>query len=177
MSMTHTHFNFQIKKNLQLQPKIVFKPNKTYVASLWISRNNTKVSNFNPENVIKLGTVTGTTFSEITPSKITTGKIIEGWQKIDLEFSLNSNLSIFAIKFLSGGENLYVDDIRISPKTGGMTTYVYDVKNYRLSASLNVDNYATLFFYDEEGNLTLKKQETEKGIFTITESRGHVSEN
>ncbi len=159
------------------QPKIVFKPNKTYVASLWISRNNTKVSNFNPENVIKLGTVTGTTFSEITPSKITTGKIIEGWQKIDLEFSLNSNLSIFAIKFLSGGENLYVDDIRISPKTGGMTTYVYDVKNYRLSASLNVDNYATLFFYDEEGNLTLKKQETEKGIFTITESRGHVSEN
>jgi len=57
-----------------------------------------------------------------------------------------------------------------------MTSYVYDPDRLWLRASMNVDNYATLFYYDEEGNLTLKKQETEDGIFTITESRGHVVE-
>jgi len=54
---------------------------------------------------------------------------------------------------------------------------VYDPTKFWLRATLNVDNYATYYYYDEAGNLTLKKQETEEGIFTITESRAHVSEN
>ena len=103
--------------------------------------------------------------------------MIEGWQKIDVEFEATQSYMNLGFRFLeNGGNALFVDDIRFSPKTGGITTYVYDPSKFWLRASLNVDNYATFFFYDEEGNLTIKKQETEDGIFTITESRGHVAE-
>ena len=108
--------------------------------------------------------------------KVDYGKIVEGWQKIDVEYSIHQLGKVIAFKFLPGNNSIYIDDFRVSPKTGGISTYVYDPEKKWLRATLNVDNYATLFFYDEEGNLTLKKQETEEGIFTITESRGHVAE-
>lgn len=159
------------------QPKIKLVKDKSYVLSLWVSRDDTKVVSFDPSSLVSVGTMNGSTFVGSTPVDITVSKIIEGWQKIDLEFSVNLDQQIFAIKFLPGTTDLYVDDIRFSPKTGGINTYVYDADKFWLRAVLNVDNYATLFYYDEEGNLTIKKQETEEGVFTITESRGHVSEN
>lgn len=161
------------------QYKLKLLGNKKYVLSLWVSRDNTNVSTFKPTsgNLLEVGLSTGGSLSNVTYSY---GKVVEGWQKVDVEFTTPaaSATSIFFIRFLPGtGNPMYVDDIRFSPKTGGIMTYVYDPVRFWLNASLNADNYATLFYYDEEGNLTLKKQETEKGIFTISESRGHVSEN
>jgi len=174
MKVSNT-FNFE-------QPKLKLIKDKEYVLSLWVSKDDVKVASFSPENLIKIGTRTGALFTEATGGSITVnntsiGKVIEGWQKIEIEFQANVENEILAINFIPGIDPIYIDDIRFSPKTGGITTYVYDIDNFWLIASLNVDNYATLFFYDEEGNLTLKKQETEEGIFTITESRGHVSED
>lgn len=173
------------KKSMQVvtpvrydQFKLKLVKNKKYVVSMWISRDNTDVStyitgNYNP---LSIGYMSGNVFTAVSNAKYTYGKVIEGWQKVDAEFSINADDPVMSIKLDNGSSPLYIDDVRFSPKTGGITTYVYDPVKFWLRASLNVDNYATLFFYDEEGNLTLKKQETEKGIFTITESRGHVSE-
>ena len=160
------------------QPKLKMKANKKYIWSMWVSRDNTDVKTFASTNLVVPGTMSGGVFSALSNYSVSYGKIVEGWQKIDIELSVDSEMyPIPALEFNSGSSKIYVDDIRFSPKTGGMTTYVYDPLKFWLRANLNVDNYATLFFYDEQGNLSLKKQETEKGIFTITESRGHVSED
>lgn len=168
------------------QPKIKIITGKSYVLSMWVSRQNTDVRTFKPAQQLVQACMMDAVdnqqvtqdFLEIPGCKITYGKVIEGWQKMDIEFKVTANSGydnrIFAFHFSPGSEPLYVDDIRLSPKTGGMMTYVYDPFNFWLRASLNVDNYATLFYYDEEGNLTLKKQETEEGIFTLQESRGRL---
>ncbi len=174
------------KKSMEVKSTVVFDQpmlkaikNKKYITSVWVSRDKNKVATFRPVTGVNLvipGYMSGSSFTPFSGYTITYGKVIEGWQKIDLEFTSTDDNSIVAFQFNPGTTSMYVDDIRYSPKTGGITTYVYDPVKYWLKASLNVDNYATFFFYDEEGNLTIKKQETEKGIFTITESRGHVSE-
>ena len=69
---------------------------------------------------------------------------------------------------------LFVDDIRIMPFEANMVSYVYDNINYRLMATLNANHYATFYEYDDEGNLIRTKQETEKGIKTIQESRQNI---
>ena len=42
---------------------------------------------------------------------------------------------------------------------------------------LDQNNYATIYEYDEQGNLFLTKVETAEGIKTIQENRGHSAEN
>jgi hypothetical protein len=172
------------KKSMQVKSTVVFDQpllrmvkDKKYITSVWVSRDKNRAMTFKETtDLIVAGKMTSGVFSAFTGTKITYGKVVEGWQKIDLEFSSSDVNPILAFQFNPGSTDLYVDDIRFSPKTGGITTYVYDPVKYWLKATLNADNYATLYFYDEEGNLTIKKQETEKGIFTITESRGHVAE-
>jgi hypothetical protein len=72
--------------------------------------------------------------------------------------------------------DLYYDDLRIIPTESNIKTYVYDPDTYRLRAVLDENNFASLYFYDEQGQLFLVKKETEQGIFTIQESRTHIQE-
>lgn len=186
LSTTKAHTGKQSLKISQTvafeQPMLRIESGKSYVLSMWVSRDNSDVVDFDPASLVKIGYVNSGTFVETTGSifsvpAVTKSKIVEGWQKIDLEFTADVDNQTVAIQFVPGTYGLYVDDIRFSPKTGGITTYVYDPVKFWLRASLNVDNYATFFYYDEAGNLVLKKIETEEGIQTITESRAHVSEN
>jgi hypothetical protein len=57
-----------------------------------------------------------------------------------------------------------------------MKSYVYNLSNYRLAAELDNNNYATLYHYDEQGNLFLIEKETERGIMSIQESMSHQGE-
>lgn len=66
---------------------------------------------------------------------------------------------------------MYFDDIRIQPFNASMKASVYDPFSLRLMAELDDRNYATLYEYDKDGILVRVKQETEKGIYTIQESR------
>ena len=50
-----------------------------------------------------------------------------------------------------------------------MKSYVYDPRSLRLMAVLDEQNFATLYEYDGEGQLTRTKKETEKGIVTLQE--------
>ena len=158
------------------QPMLRLIKGKEYVVSMWVSTDNSKVKTF--KNDLKDLVIPGScnsvgNFDKFDEYDITYGKVIEGWQKIDLEFKTNDSQTILALQFNPQRYNLYIDDIRFSPKTGGISTYVYDPVKFQLRATLNVDNYATFYYYDEQGKLAIKKQETEKGVFTITESRGN----
>ena len=66
------------------------------------------------------------------------------------------------------------DDIRIHPFHGNMQGHVYNTKDYRLKATLDANNYATFYEYDDEGNLFLVRKETHEGIVTLQESRSHT---
>jgi hypothetical protein len=160
-------------------PKVLMLKNKTYYLSAWVSRDDDKVQSYEPTigpDLIVPGVMTNGVFANLTNYTIDYSKVIEGWQKVDVEFTLDSDDQVLALKFNPGAQAMYFDDIRFAPKTGGIMTYVYDPDKFWLRATLNVDNYATLYFYDESGNLHIKKQETEEGIFTITESRSHLAE-
>ncbi|MGZ4062777.1 MAG: hypothetical protein ACXVP0_07425, partial [Bacteroidia bacterium] len=67
--------------------------------------------------------------------------------------------------------NMYLDDIRVHPFNASMNTYVYDPKSLRIWAELDERNFATFYEYDQEGVLVRVKKETERGIFTIKETR------
>jgi hypothetical protein len=146
----------------------------SYILSLWFRFPQTdQVPNYSdlPGIVIQVNqnpvTINGTTLSPI----------IERWQKIDVEFELPQLVDEDDIEIIifntSGSEDLYLDDVRVFPFNGTMKSYVYDVISLRLVAELDENNFATLYEYDKEGILVRIKKETERGIFTIQETRQH----
>jgi hypothetical protein len=117
----------------------------------------------------------GTDSLNTTPSKFyPIGEIIDGWQRIIGEFTVPINADDIQIELIN--ENIdskmaYFDDIRVLPTNGNMKSFVYDQKTQRLMAELDENNYSTFYEYDLEGGLIRIKKETEKGIFTIQETR------
>jgi PKD repeat protein len=102
------------------------------------------------------------------------GLIIDGWQRIEEEFTIPPGTTNFKLKLSSMSGDTYFDDIRVFPFDGSMKSYVYDPITLRLTAELDERNYATLYEYDEEGKLIRIKKETERGIMTIQESTSHI---
>lgn len=101
-----------------------------------------------------------------------TGTIIEGWQKIEGEFTVPQNAATAELRFINTNTvPMYVDDIRIHPFNANMKSYVYDPRTLRLSAELDENNYTSFYEYDEEGQLIRLKKETIQGIKTIKETR------
>ena len=101
-----------------------------------------------------------------------TGTIIEGWQKVEGEFTPPANTTTAELRFVNTATTrMYVDDIRIHPFNANMKSYVYDPVTLRLAAELDENNYASFYEYDEEGQLVRVKKETILGIKTIKETR------
>jgi hypothetical protein len=115
----------------------------------------------------------GTTFIPIT--LVPTGNIIDGWQKIEGEFTVPNDFNYYRVdmilKNIDPGRASYFDDIRIHPFNSIMKSYVYDRRNLRMSAELDENNHASFYEYDEEGQLIRVKKETVQGIKTVKESR------
>jgi hypothetical protein len=107
------------------------------------------------------------------------GLIIEGWQRIVGEIQITGIHKFIEIQLLNDLDEGYVyfDDIRFFPYNGNMKTFVYSDENYRLMAELDENNYATFYEYDAEGGLVRVKKETEKGVYTIQETRTSTKKN
>lgn len=101
------------------------------------------------------------------------GDVIEGWQRIVGEFVVPQNIEDIQIDLnnVDKSKIAYFDDIRVLPTKGNMKSFVYDKTTQRLMAELDENNYGTFYEYDIEGGLVRIKKETEKGIFTIKETR------
>ncbi|MBC9812568.1 hypothetical protein H9Y05_08810 [Crocinitomicaceae bacterium CZZ-1] len=102
-----------------------------------------------------------------------TGDIIEGWQRIVGKFSIPTGAVKMNIHLASSGGSVdsYFDDVRVHPFNASMKSYVYDAETFWLTAELDDNNYATIYEYDNEGQLIRIKKETARGIMTIQESR------
>ncbi|HET6255011.1 MAG TPA: hypothetical protein VFE32_13100 [Puia sp.] len=122
----------------------------------------------NPTIKLEFQTNTGGSSVSVRPS----GAIIEGWQRVDLMFTVPSGATSSSLVLGSdSASNVYFDDLRIHPFNADMKTYVYDPQTLRLMAELDENNYATIYNYDEEGQLIRVKKETVQGIKTIKETR------
>jgi hypothetical protein len=94
--------------------------------------------------------------------------VVEGWKRIELPFTISGDS--FQLDLVPSG-TVYIDDIRILPFDGQMSSYVYDDTSLRLVAQLDESNFATFYEYDEEGTPIRVKKETERGVMTLKENR------
>jgi hypothetical protein len=99
---------------------------------------------------------------------------IESWQQVKGSFVAPVDDLTLTLKFRPGsGAKAFFDDIRLHPHNGNMKSFVYDLKNLRLSAILDENNFSSRFYYDKQGRLYLTKKETEEGTKTVQESITH----
>ena len=155
-----------------LNPKFRLVPGKKMQFSAWVKQDcmipctDTAYSNSN----IEIWAV-GVNIAANSVKRI--GSIIEGWRKIEGEFTIPNNATTAELRFINSNTAapMYVDDIRIHPYNANMKSYVYDARTLRLSAELDENNYASFYEYDEEGQLVRVKKETIQGIKTIQETR------
>ncbi|MFI5136684.1 MAG: hypothetical protein ACHQIM_02575 [Sphingobacteriales bacterium] len=153
-------------------PALSLTPGKQYVISSWVKEENaptTKTSYTTPQLIV--------TFPSAPSTPLTfgpAGKIIDGWQRIEGQFTVPIAATDFNIKLNVLSGNAFFDDIRIFPFDGVMTSYVFDPVSLRLVALLDERNYATIYEYDKEGKLVRVKKETERGIMTIQENRTSI---
>ncbi len=156
--------------------------NNKYVLSAWVKQDYIPASGtttFTEPRIEVSYAFTGTP----TPSIeifIPSGPIIDGWQKIEKEFTIPANATSIQID-LKGystnttGHNVYYDDIRVFPFRADMKSFVYDPTSQKLMAQMDENNYATFYEYDEEGKLKRVKKETERGVMTIKEAGSNSS--
>ena len=116
----------------------------------------------------------------VVDSAYPTGPVVEGWQQIQLSFTLADDQTRVLFELsppgnMEAGQEFYFDDIRIQPYESEMVSYVYDHSTLRLMAQLDDRGYAVLYEYDDEGNLIRQKRETERGVMTITEQHTNLA--
>ncbi len=70
--------------------------------------------------------------------------------------------------------SIYVDDIRVQQTSSKTTAYVYDKGTFKLSATLDDQNFATYYQYNGEGKLVRKLVETQRGVLTAEETQYHT---
>lgn len=101
----------------------------------------------------------------------TNGRLIDGWQKIEGSFDISENTGEVTIRLATDFGIAFFDDIRIHPHSAQMETYVYNPYNMRHTATLDQNNYAIFFQYNEEGEYMGSKAETKSGVLSTKEYR------
>lgn len=148
----------------------IFSPNQTtpQLLTYWVKSNEL------PNATVSIE-LQGT---PIALTLLSESKPIEGWVKREYSFNFSTvstgNIVDVIISSPTVSSISYFDDIRIHPMDANMKSFVYDNNTQRLMATLDENNYATFFEYDEEGNLVRTKRETERGIITINENRQNI---
>ncbi len=176
-------FFFIISSSLFAQ-EVIIKSNNSflpeagkYIVSGWVKENHPQqVITYQSYITLNITDLTVLVNENFSPQ----GNIIDGWQRIigiveipDLSNTI-ATLNIELNCNNSSGGACYFDDIRFYPFNGNMKSFVYDEATQRLMAELDENNYATFYEYDQEGGLIRVKKETERGVYTIQETRSNT---
>ncbi|WP_339869278.1 PKD domain-containing protein [uncultured Algoriphagus sp.] len=161
------------------QDLLSLQPAKKYSFSSWVSNGQSVTSVISDPNqfvelIFENGAGTAISSIKFHPAP----NSIEKWRKVEGDFIVPTGTKRIKTKFSKGtSAAMWIDDVRIMPSDAMMKSFVYDPTTLRLSSILDEDNYATIYFYDEEGSLRLLKKETESGIVTITEVEQFLKTN
>lgn len=143
------------------QPKYLdfnMQDNKRYVLSYWMK----------PAGSASNGIYSNYTIPANSNGLQIKSRIIEGWQQVEAIIPAAPGATSYNLNVPA---NMLIDDVRIYPFDANMKSFVYHPVNQKLVATLDENNYATFYEYDQEGNLVRTKKETDKGIITVMESR------
>ncbi|MHA7843657.1 MAG: hypothetical protein ACX93I_10080 [Winogradskyella sp.] len=160
------------------------KSGKSYIISGWVKEDVTDVKSYSNNVAISVAFKNLSDDTAITPTINfrVSGYIIDGWQRIIGTFTAPSEvddayLKIDLVNNNTDGTDAFFDDIRVFPYNGTLKSFVYDEETQRLMAELDENNYATYYEYDQEGGLVRVKKETEKGVYTIQETRSSTTKS
>lgn len=90
----------------------------------------------------------------------------------NLSFGMITKDTKIDVKY-EGGAQLLVDDVLFKPKDAKSTCYVYDCAK-RLLSQFDDQHFSLVYTYNQQGQLTHKKVETERGLKTIQETMYNV---
>lgn len=153
-----------------------------FTMSMWVASDGSQVADHGTNTNLWVDAAysdgTTTTYSS---HLVPTGKVIDGWQRIEGEITVPTGTTGISLRFhtYSGtgtAPTYHFDDIRVFPSKANIITSVYHPITYRLMAVLDANNFATFYHYDEEGKLFTVQKETIAGIKTIKEERTHLNE-
>lgn len=152
-----------------------------YVVSGWVKEDFIKQQITYSESNITIGISSNNATPFYSETFKPSGAIIDGWQRIVGIVTIpatnpqnNPKLEV-KLNCTSTTADCYFDDIRFFPYSGNLKSFVYDEDTQKLMAELDENNYATFYEYDLEGGLVRVKKETEKGVYTIQETRSNSS--
>jgi hypothetical protein len=136
---------------------------KSYVLSLWVNDGN-------PTSNLISGLQVSINGSSVNLSSLQV-PVVEGWKQLTVTIPQPaSSVPDFSLQ-LTGGANIYIDDLRLLPFDGQLKTFVYDDQSLRLMGQLDENNFGVLYEYDDEGIPIRVKKETERGMMTVKETR------
>jgi hypothetical protein len=140
----------------------IFSPGPgTYRVSAWVHAEDPEASTFT-QGVLAVDGATFTAF----------GPIIDGWQRIDGEFTVAAGATGVRIELRNtSAAPVWFDDLRVQPVDALVDTYVYDPVHLRMTATQDRAGHSSFFEYDALGNLERVKKETEVGVVTLREIR------
>lgn len=142
-----------------------FEPNKKYIIQYW-QKTMPGANTTMPLHVEAGQGHTLNLESEIA---------VDDWVRKEyvLETANAADLRLYFIKRAHIGV-FYLDDFRITPFNSASTAFVYDKNTYNVKAILDNNNFASIYQYDEQGNLVISKKETVEGVKSISSNRSNV---
>lgn len=170
---------FKVNPCEDCQPILDPTPGKDYAISIWLATDKSLKWGEQPKGYglqVAFLNSNGATISSTILQTKPTAPIIEGWQQIEEKITIHNDAQYLKIAFVNTDNEAtpqaYFDDFRFHPwEASNMQSYVYDPISERLMATLDENNYASFYEYNDEGILIRTKRETEKGIITIQEGR------
>lgn len=157
------------------QNRLSLSTGKHYLASAWVRTkpNESGTSDLNPiEELLATEDVFGVSGGATVLRTTADQQLIEGWRRVEIIFEAGP--SPINIDLTCG---IAYDDVRVVPVDGSIQSYVYDPVDYKLRATLDENNFATFYQYDDQGILIGTLKETERGIRTIQETRSYTNTN
>jgi hypothetical protein len=164
-------------------------PGEKYIVSCWVKETNAvQVINYTHSG-IRIEFLMNMNEAPLAANSyffLPSGKIIDGWQRISGIIAIPPKPTSSAgvkysirIKLMNTNTDIdtFFDDVRFFPYNGNLKSFVYNQETQKLMAELDENNYATFYEYDQEGGLIRVKKETEKGIYTIQETRSSSSKS
>ena len=156
---------FKITPCEDCQPILDPIPEKEYAISIWLATDNSLKWGVQPQGYglqIAFLNSSGTTISTTILQAKPTAPVIEGWQQIEEKVVIDENAQYMAIAFVNTDNEAtpqaYFDDFRFHPwEASNMQSYVYDPVSERLMATLDENNYASFYEYNDEGILVRTK--------------------
>lgn len=158
--------------------------NQDYLVSFWVKRAGTGLEDwtYNAQNCFDLELDCAR--QENVVEKVSETALIDGWKLVKLKVTITgSTADSRAVKFVFkhpsvfDTDAMYLDDVKIQPFESEVVGSVYDPLLGRMVAEIGTENFATIYEYNEAGELVRVKQETVKGVRTISETRSSTRKN